>query len=132
MAIARSTGLIPLATGAGIGALTAGAIRFGEWFGKHAEYATTAAASAMTAVVLHAKNPTCPLPHGVGISAAATQFGMTVAKTIAKMGFRHLSRTQSLFAAGMVAAMASAAGSTILSRAYQSYKRSRAPGAAAA
>jgi|GEM_PF-2569780 len=133
VAIARSTGLIPLATGASIGAVTAGAIRFGEWFGKRAEEATAAAASSMTAVVLNSKNnPTCPVPQGIGISAAATRFGMTAAKVFAKMGFRNLDRTQSLVAAGMVAALAAAAGSTLLSRAYQSYQRSRAPGALAA
>ncbi|MDN3506824.1 MAG: RING finger protein [Simkaniaceae bacterium] len=129
VAIARSTGLIPLSIGAGIGTLTAGAIRFGQWYGQQAKEAAAATSAAMTAVVLHAQNPTCPAPQGVGISAAATRFGMTAAKTFMKMGFRNLDRTQSLFAAGMVAAIASAAGSTLLARAYQSYKRSTAAAA---
>jgi hypothetical protein len=123
VSIARSTGLIPLGVGAGVGLATAQTIRLGEWASKNSETIIATSSAAITAAVSFIRNQTGALKIDAGIAGAATRVGFSVSRIIQKIALHNFDRVQALIGVGMVAGMAAAAGSTLLTRAYNSYQR---------
>ncbi|NGX47028.1 MAG: hypothetical protein K1000chlam3_00397 [Chlamydiae bacterium] len=125
IAIAKSTGLIPLTWGAGVGLATAGLLNTTKWFGKNAKEATAAIAASSSALAIRGRD-TCP----VWISGLSIRFAYKAAEIIAKMASRSLGKTGSLMVIGAAAGATAAVGSTLLNRAYKAYQNPTAAPAA--
>ncbi|NGX26487.1 MAG: hypothetical protein K940chlam6_00410 [Chlamydiae bacterium] len=123
IAIAKSTGLIPIAWGTGVGLATAGLLNTTKWFGKNAKEATAAIAASSTALAITGNSIISGIRNRdinpIFISGLSIRFGFKAAETIAKMASRSLGKTGTLMVIGAVAGITAAAGSTLLNRAYK-------------
>lgn len=113
-AIAKSTGLAPLAFGAGVGTMIGA---FQKYFGSYAKEAVSTLSAASTAVVLHTRNNA-----HLAVTGVSTRFGYS-GGTIAFNYFKHLvGKDYSLLMLGAASGIVAAVGSTLLSRAHRAYR----------
>lgn len=113
-AIAKSTGFVPLAWGAGVGTIIGA---FQKYMGFYAKEAVSALSAASTAVVLHTRNNA-----HLAVTGASTRFGYT-GGNIAFNYFKHLlGKDYSLMMLGAASGIVAAVGSTLLSKAHRAYR----------